>query len=151
MTAPPPAAPSHPLVRGLFISIVLNAVVPFLLYRLTKRYFSASDLIALSAATLFPLGLSILDVCRSRTLDPVAVLSLMSIVVSMIAVALGGSTRLLLIRESLFTVPSVSPALCRSRSRDLSCFTSAAILLLVETPQASPSSTLAGRERSSAA
>lgn len=103
MTTPPPAAPSPSLVRGLFISIVLNAVVPFLLYRLTKRYFSASDLIALSAATLFPLGLSILDVCRSRTLDPVAVISLMSILVSMIAVALGGNTRLLLIRESLFT------------------------------------------------
>ena len=103
MNSTPPAAPSHLLVRGLSISIVLNAVVPVLLYRLTKRYFSASDLIALSAAALFPLGLSILDAGRSRTLDPVAVLSLMSIVVSMIAVALGGSTRLLLIRESLFT------------------------------------------------
>lgn len=103
MTSPPPVAPSHRLVPGLFISIVLNAVVPVLLYRLTKRYFSVSDLTALSAAALFPLGLSILDVCRSRTLNPVAGLSLMSIVVSMIAVMLGGSTKLLLIRESLFT------------------------------------------------
>lgn len=93
----------HRLVRGLLISIVLNAVGPVLLYRITKRYCSTSDLVALSAAALFPLGLSILDAWRSRTLDPVAVLSLMSIVVSIIAVALGGSTRLLLIRESLFT------------------------------------------------
>jgi len=97
------AAPSRRLMRGLFISVVLNAVVPVFLYRLSKHYFSASDFTALSAAALFPLGLSILDLSRTRTLDPVAVLSLTSIVFSMIAVALGGSTKLLLIRESLFT------------------------------------------------
>ena len=97
------AAPPQRTVRGLVISIVLNAVVPVLLYQLTRRYFGASEFAALSAAALFPLGLSIVDVSRSRSFDPVALLSLMSIIVSMIAIGLGGSAKLLLIRESLFT------------------------------------------------
>jgi len=103
MISPPPAGPSRRVVRGLLISIVLNAVIPVVLYQLAKHYLSATEMTALSAAALFPLGFSILDLSRTRTLDPVALLALMSITVSLIAVALGGSTRLLLIRESLFT------------------------------------------------
>src|SRR5215470_11182829 len=103
MNSPPPSTPSRRLVLGLLISIALNAVIPVLLYRLTKRYLVASEFTALSLAASFPLGLSIVDLIRSRTLDPVALLSLISILVSIIAVSLGGSTKLLLIRESLFT------------------------------------------------
>src|SRR5690349_2166723 len=103
MTATPLAGPSRGVVRGLLISIVLNAVIPVVLYQLAKRALSASEVMALSAAALFPLGLSILDLSRTRTLDPVALLSLLSIAVSMMAIALGGSAKLLLIRESFFT------------------------------------------------
>ncbi len=103
MNSSPPSTPSSYLVRGLFISIALNAVMPVLLYRLTKRYLAASEFTALSVAALFPLGLSIVGLIRSRTLDPVALLSLISILFSIVAVSLGGSTKLLLIRESLFT------------------------------------------------
>ncbi len=102
-SSPPSIAPSQRLVRELFISVVLNAVIPVLLYAFTKRYLAASEFTALSAAALCPLSVSIFGLSRSRTLDPVALLSLLSIVVSMIAVALGGSAKLLLIRESLFT------------------------------------------------
>jgi hypothetical protein len=91
------------VVRGLLISTVLNALVPVVLYHLAKRYLSAAEVTALGAAALFPLGLSILDLRRTRMLDPVALVSFMSIAVSMIAVTLGGSPKLLLIRESFFT------------------------------------------------
>jgi len=103
MSSPAPAAPSHHLVTGLLTSVVLNAVIPVILYRLTTRYLAASELTALTLAALFPLGWSIVDISRSRTLDPVALLSLLSILVSMLAVGLGGSPKLLLIRESFFT------------------------------------------------
>ncbi len=99
----PPLAGQRRVVRGLLISIVLNAAIPVVLYLLAKRYFSATEVAALSAAAVFPLGFSILDLSRTRTLDPVALLTLMSIAVSLIAVALGGSAKLLLIRESFFT------------------------------------------------
>jgi hypothetical protein len=77
--------------------------MPVLLYHLTKHYLAASEFTALSVAALFPLGMSIVGLIRSRTLDPVALVSLLSILFSIVAVSLGGSTKLLLIRESLFT------------------------------------------------
>ena len=103
MIPPPPAGSSRRVVRGLVISIALNALVPVVVYRLAKRYLSAAEVTALGAAALFPLGLGLLELSRTRTLDPVAIVSLMSIAVSIIAVTLGGSPKLLLIRESFFT------------------------------------------------
>jgi hypothetical protein len=98
-----PPGPPRRLVRGLLISVALNAIVPLLLYRLTRRYVGGSEVTALSMAALFPIAVSAAALLRGRTLDPVALLALTSIAVSMIAVALGGSAKLLLIRESLFT------------------------------------------------
>jgi hypothetical protein len=83
--------------------MALNALVPVLLYQLAHHYFSATELAALSIAAVFPLVWSIADLIRVGALDPVAVLSLASIGVSILAVAVGGSPRLLLIRESFFT------------------------------------------------
>jgi len=99
----PPPAPLKPPVRGLLVSVVLNAVIPVLLYTLAKRQLGASEYAALVAAALFPAGLSIRDVFHSRSIDPVAVLSLLSVLASMLAAAVGGSPKLLLIRESFFT------------------------------------------------
>ncbi len=99
-----PALPARrPPLAGLVRSIALNALVPLLLYRLTKRYVSGSDVVALIVAGSFPLAESIRAVTRTRALDPVAVLALLGILVSMAGVALGGNVKLLLIRESFFT------------------------------------------------
>jgi len=95
--------PTQRLFRGLLVSMALNALVPVVLYQLSKRYISASELAALGVAALFPLVWSVADLIRIGSLDPVAILSLASIVVSMIAVVFGGSPKLLLIRESFFT------------------------------------------------
>lgn len=103
MTGLPDTPQSRGLLRGLLVSVALNAVVPVLLYQSSKRFFAASEFAALSIAALFPLGWSVVDLLRVGSFDPVAVLSLLSIVVSMVAVILGGSPTLLLIRESFFT------------------------------------------------
>src|SRR5262249_60618899 len=88
--------------RRLLVSFALNALVRVLLYQRSKRNFSASELGALSVAALFPLLWSVADLLRAGSLDPVAILALASIVVSMVAVAFCGSPKLLLIRESFF-------------------------------------------------
>jgi hypothetical protein len=95
-------APRPPL-RGFLWDIALNAGIPLLFYRLAKRYLSASEVGALAIAATFPLAKSILDLTRRRRLDPVAVIVLLGIAVSAVGVLMGGSARLLLIRESLFT------------------------------------------------
>jgi hypothetical protein len=92
--------------HGFLRDIAWNALVPVILYRLSKRYFSPSEFTALAVATTFPLGKSIFDVVKRRRLDPISVIVLLGIGASAIAVLAGGGPRLLLIRESIFTAVS---------------------------------------------
>jgi len=89
-------------IRSLVWDIVLNATIPTALY-LSAKHFSASEFSALLSATTFPLAKSAYDLTRRRDLDPVALLVLLGLVTSMIAVFASGNSRLLLIRESFFT------------------------------------------------
>jgi hypothetical protein len=98
--SPPPGTRD---LRSVRRSIVLNAAVPALLYALSTRYLGASEVAALSIAAIFPALDSLWGVLRQRRLDVIAVIALLSIAVSMIGVAVGGSPRILLIRESFFT------------------------------------------------
>ena len=92
-----------PPVRGILFDIALNAIVPLLLYRLSKRYISSSELTALSISAIFPLAKSVFDLLRRRQFDTIAILVLVSIATSGVAIFLGGSPKILLVRESLFT------------------------------------------------
>jgi uncharacterized membrane protein len=94
---------SRPPLGGAVWDIVLNAVVPVLLYKLSKRFLSPSELAALLIATTFPLGKSIFDLIRRGQLDPISIVVLLGIATDCVALLFGGSARLLLLRESLFT------------------------------------------------
>lgn len=94
---------SDRLLHGIFWSIALNTIIPVVLYQLAKQLLSASELTALIFATLFPVGESVWGLVRERQLDPIAVVVLLGIAVDAGALFLGGSPRLLLLRESLFT------------------------------------------------
>src|ERR1700689_4293331 len=95
--------PVRTAFRGFLLDIALNAIFPLVLYRVSKRYISPSEFTALLMATTFPLGKSVFDVANRRRLDPVSVIVLLGIGASAIALLAGGSPRLLLLRESLFT------------------------------------------------
>lgn len=90
-------------IGSLAWDIALNATIPLAFYYLSKRYVSPSELTALLAATAFPTLSSVYGLARRREVDPVAVLVLLGIVASILALLLGGDPRVLLIRESLFT------------------------------------------------
>ncbi len=96
---PTPRPPLADIVWG----IVLNAIIPVVLYRLSKRYFSHSELTALIIATTFPLGKSIFDLVRRGAVDPISIVVLLGITTDGVALLFGGGPRLLLVRESLFT------------------------------------------------
>jgi hypothetical protein len=98
-----PTESSRPPVRGILLDIALNAIIPLLLYRLSKRYLSPSELTALSISAVFPLVKSLFDLSRKRELDPISVIVLLGIVASGVALLFGGSPKILLVRESLFT------------------------------------------------
>lgn len=94
---------NRPPVGNIVWGIVLNAVFPVILYKLSKRYYSPSEFTALVVAALFPIGKSGFELIYHRQLDPISILVLLGIVADSVALLFGGSPRLLLVRESLIT------------------------------------------------
>jgi hypothetical protein len=90
-------------VSGVVRDAFLNAVIPVVVYKLSRRYVSPSEFTALGLATTFPLGKGIFDLVRRREANPVSIVVLLGILANGIAIVFGGSARLLLVRESLFT------------------------------------------------
>ncbi len=103
LLVPAPNSENKSIIISLIWDIALNATIPVVCYFLAKRFISPSELTALIFATAFPLLKSAYDLIRRRELDPVAMLVLLGIVTSILALFLGGDPRVLLIRESFFT------------------------------------------------
>jgi hypothetical protein len=94
---------SRPELGGMIWGIAVSAIIPVVLYKLSKRFLSSSEFTALIIATTFPLGKSIFDFTRRGKIDPISVVVLLGIAFNGVVLLFGGSPRLLLIRESLFT------------------------------------------------
>jgi hypothetical protein len=90
---------SGPPLGSIVWDIALNALIPVVLYKLSKRYVSPSEVTALIFATAFPLGKSIFDLVRRGQVDPVSIVVLLGIAANGVALLFGGSPRLLLVRE----------------------------------------------------
>ncbi|HET9785257.1 MAG TPA: VC0807 family protein [Terriglobales bacterium] len=103
--APTPAPMDAPgrLLAGILRSVVLNALVPVLIYTAAKRYWGASEFHALVWATVFPVMESAWGLWREHEMDPIAGIVLFGILVDAAALSLGGSPKILLIRESFAT------------------------------------------------
>src|SRR6185312_16396293 len=138
------------MLSGMLWSIATNTIFPVVLYKLSLRYVSPSELTALIFATLYPIAESSwmlaaawrrpeqsgrplpvneatapsdhrerpesgleYPVWRSRNssgargapihVDPIGVMVLLGILVDAVAITLGGSPKLLLLRESFVT------------------------------------------------
>lgn len=106
-----PAAPEEdgfgssqrPGVRPMMLEMALDAAIPFASYWLSMRYLSRSEVVALLVASIFPTLKSLHGLLRRRELDPISVLILIGLLFGLAALLVGGSAKLLLIRESLFT------------------------------------------------
>jgi hypothetical protein len=89
------------VTREIALSILLGGVAPFIIYSLLRPH--TSELAALIVAATAPLLQNALTLARKRTLDVFGVFILAGIVVSVLLVLLGGSPKLILIRESFLT------------------------------------------------
>ena len=86
--------------RSAGLSIFVNGVLPFLLYKILAPHFPSGSVIPLLYASVFPLiGLSI-GFVRTRVIDVIAIFALFGIVYSVATMFLAGEVRLALILGS---------------------------------------------------
>lgn len=90
-------------ILSLVSSIVINAALPILIYWALKTYTGTSDFLALVASGVPSLIDSIVGVIRRKRVDLLGGIVVAGIVVSLITIALGGSPKVYLVRESFFT------------------------------------------------
>jgi hypothetical protein len=89
------------LVRGIVMTLLINGILPLVIYDALLGHLS--NVLALSLATCIPLFDNVVHFMKNRRLDVFAALMLVGFLLSLAAVFLGGSERLILIRESFVT------------------------------------------------
>ncbi|MFT4069652.1 VC0807 family protein [Paraburkholderia sp.] len=84
---------------GFVLELAVNFLLPWLAYRLALPHVGETG--ALIASAVPPLVWSAIELARFRRVDALSVMVVVGIVLSVAAMALGGSPRMLLLRESL--------------------------------------------------
>ncbi len=87
---------------GLVPGIVVNAVLPVVAYSILTGQ-GWSQVAALSASAVFPLVATLVSIARTRSLDGLALISLILIVVGLLGSLVSGSPRFLLVKESVLS------------------------------------------------
>lgn len=84
---------------GFVLELVVNFLLPWLVYRYSHPQLGETG--ALIASSVPPILWSLIELVRFRRVDALSVIVVGGIVLSIGAMALGGSPRMLLLRESL--------------------------------------------------
>jgi len=87
--------------REIVKLVLVDAIAPYAVYELARPH--VGDLAALALSAVPPAVESVASVVRTRKLDLISALVLGGIGVSLVLIALGGSERVLLLRDSLIT------------------------------------------------
>jgi len=87
--------------KYIILTLLINGVIPWVLYIWLSDYMSS--IAALSIATMFPLIDNAAYLIKHRKFDAFGSLMLFTFVLTIVLVALGGTERILLIRESMIT------------------------------------------------
>jgi hypothetical protein len=89
------------IYQAVLMSIVINGVIPLVVYNLLIPY--TSSLTALMIATAIPLADNLIFIFKFQKIDAFAAFMLLGFVLSILAFFIGGNEKLILIRESFVT------------------------------------------------
>ncbi|MEH7075413.1 VC0807 family protein [Neobacillus drentensis] len=89
------------VIQSIIVSILINGVVPVVVYNLLLDYFTS--FVSLLLATLVPLLDNLYHIVKYRKFDAFGLFMLTGFILSLMAFLLGGSEKLILMRESLVT------------------------------------------------
>lgn len=84
---------------GMIVELGVNFVLPWAAYKLALPHWG--ELGALYASAVPPIAWSLIEFARTKRIDALSVLVVLGIVLSIVLMALGGSPKLLLLRESM--------------------------------------------------
>jgi hypothetical protein len=90
-------------IRNFVIDTLLSTLIPLAVYHFSRQYLHLSEVTALISATIYPTLKSLADLAHHRQVNPVSILVILGIITSTVALFMGGSAKVLLIRESLLT------------------------------------------------
>ncbi|WP_282938572.1 VC0807 family protein [Paenibacillus sp. RC67] len=86
---------------SIALTLLVNGILPWALYVWLSDYMTS--IAALSIATLVPLADNVIYLIKHRKLDAFGSVMLFTLIVTLVLVAMGGSEKILLIRESMIT------------------------------------------------
>jgi intracellular septation protein A len=89
------------LVQGIVLTIVINGAIPLFIYNILLGHFSSFK--SLLIATLIPVADNLFHVLRYRKADAFGLFMLTNFILSLLAFALSGNEKLILMRESMIT------------------------------------------------
>ncbi|GCE30438.1 hypothetical protein KDA_59220 [Dictyobacter alpinus] len=89
------------IIRGIIISIVINGLCPWLIYNGLINYLHVAQMPALLATGIPSIIDSVVGIIKNRRIDFMAGIAFLSIITSLLAISLGGSPKLYLVRGSL--------------------------------------------------
>jgi|SRR5579859_361637 len=89
------------MLRRMLPMLVLDGVLPVLLYVVLRTRFGPTSVLPLAVAVLFPLLGNAISLVRHRRLDTMGLMVLLSLGASLAVLVLGGDQRLLLITRGL--------------------------------------------------
>ncbi len=87
------------ITPGMIVELAVNFLLPWLAYKLALPYWG--ELGALYASAVPPIAWSVIEFARSRKIDALSILVVAGIALSIVLMAMGGSPKLLLLRESM--------------------------------------------------
>jgi hypothetical protein len=85
----------------IIFTLLINGIIPWVLYVWLSHYMTS--IAALSIATMVPLADNLVHLIKHRKLDAFGSLMLFTFVLTLVLIGLGGSEKMLLIRESMIT------------------------------------------------
>jgi uncharacterized membrane protein len=89
------------VIQSVIVSILINGLVPVVVYNLLLDHFSS--FVSLLLATMVPLLDNLYHIVKHRKADAFGLFMLTGFILSLLAFLLGGSEKLILMRESLVT------------------------------------------------
>src|SRR5579872_3495461 len=99
------AHPSRPeraqALKPLALSLTINALCPFLLYRALQSHFPANSVMPLLYATIFPVFGLILSLLRKRSVDAIAIITMVGLAFHIVVTLLARTVGIALVVRSL--------------------------------------------------